>query len=150
MMYPAEIVFCLEEKSARAMLEQILARLSCQIGTRYIPFEGKQDLGKQLESKLKHYQNPHAFFVVIQDQDSGDCKKLKKDLLKKVTSSGKQSQTIVRIACRELESFYLGDLAAVSQALSIKLPNQNSQKYRDPDRLSNAKYEVAPKKWTGS
>ena len=51
---------------------------------------------------------------------------------------------MIRIACRELESFYLGDLAAVEQGLNLtglaKL--QGNQKFRDPDRLVNAAEEL--------
>ena len=41
-----ELVFLLEEASAKAMLESLLPRiLHPDIHTRLIPFEGKQDLG---------------------------------------------------------------------------------------------------------
>jgi hypothetical protein len=32
------------------------------------PFEGKQDLQKQLMRKIRAYTNQHARFIVIQDQ----------------------------------------------------------------------------------
>lgn len=43
-----------------------------------------------------------------------------------------------------MESFYLGDLAAVAQAIGpTKLcKQQNKAKYRDPDRLNNAAEEL--------
>ena len=67
-----ELVFCLEEESAKAMLEGLLPRLlpNSKFIFRYIPFEGKQDLEKNLERKLRSYQNQAAQFVVIRDQDS--------------------------------------------------------------------------------
>ena len=134
---PAEIVFLLEEKSARALLERVLDRISARISARYIVFEGKQDLQKHLEKKLKHYQNPNAIFLVMQDQDLDDCKELKQNLWEKVKQSGKAEQTSIRISCHELESFYLGDLAAVGKALNLKLPSQESQKFRNPDTINN-------------
>lgn len=41
------LVFCLEEPSARAMLEEVVPRLFPDIQCRYIVFEGKQDLHKR-------------------------------------------------------------------------------------------------------
>lgn len=51
---------------------------------------------------------------------------------------------MVRVACRELESFYLGDLAAVEQGLGLTgLKNQQQwKKFRDPDTLGNPAEEL--------
>lgn len=52
---------------------------------------------------------------------------------------------IVRIACHELESFYLGDLRAVEKAFGINnLANkQNKRKFKDPDnKVLKAKKEL--------
>ena len=47
-----ELVFLLEEASARAMLESLLPRLLApDVTFRLIPFEGKQDLEKQIAKK---------------------------------------------------------------------------------------------------
>jgi monomeric isocitrate dehydrogenase len=50
----------------------------------------------------------------------------------------------VRIACHELESFFLGDLAAVEQGLGISglSRQQNNRKYKVPDNLANAPEEL--------
>jgi hypothetical protein len=68
---------------------------------------------------------------------------IKAGLVDKCTSAG-QPSTLVRIACHELESFYLGDLAAVAEAIG---PNnlgrhQMKAKYRDPDQLTNPSQEL--------
>ncbi len=51
---------------------------------------------------------------------------------------------MIRIACHELESFYLGDLQAVEQGLKINhlARQQQNKKYRSPDRLANATEEL--------
>jgi hypothetical protein len=103
---------------------------------RYIVFEGKNDMETKLENKLRHYLNPEACFIILRDQDRSDCKKVKNGLREICEKAGKSSQEItIRIACHELESFYLADLKAVEQALEIpKLSGrQDSEKYRDPD-----------------
>lgn len=75
-----ELVFLLEEHSARAMLESLLPRiLSNDIQYRLIAFEGKQDLEKQLERRIRGYQNSLARFVILRDLDSHpDCRAVKK------------------------------------------------------------------------
>lgn len=70
-----ELVFLLEEPSAKALLETLLPRfLNNDIHFRCISFEGKQDLEKQLTRKIRAYQNNKARFIVLRDQDSNpDC-----------------------------------------------------------------------------
>jgi hypothetical protein len=142
----SELVFLLEEASAKAMLEQLVPRLvGTKISARYITFEGKQDLDKQLARRIRGYLNPEARFIVLRDLDSNtDCKKLKSSLLTKVSSTGKLPRTLVRIACQELEAFYLGDLQAVETALNIKnlAGQQAKRRFRDPDAIVNPKQEL--------
>lgn len=109
-----EIVFLLEEPSAKVMLEIILPKLlDDSIGFKCISFEGKQDLEKQLVRKIKCYQNPEARFIVLRDQDSACCHDVKSNLVRLCEQTGKLAHCKVRIACHELETFYLGDLLAV-------------------------------------
>jgi len=139
-----ELVFFLEEPSAKEMLGGILPRLvDPSLFYRYIVFEGKSDLEKNLERKLRTWNNPDARFIILRDKDSGNCELIKNNLKHKCALSGKP-ETLVRIACHELESWYLGDLAAVEKGL--KLTNlsrhQKKTKYRNPDILSNAAEEL--------
>jgi hypothetical protein len=142
-----EIVFLLEELSAKVMLESLLPRLlTASITPRFITFEGKQDLEKQLVRRIRYFNNPSARFLVLRDQDSfTDCKRLKESLLNRVQESGKLDKSLVRIACHELETFYLGDLAAVEAALSLNgLANEQQRaKFRTPDSLANPSQELA-------
>jgi len=141
-----ELVFLLEEVSAKAMLESLLPRiLHPEIRARYIPFEGKQDLERQMVKRLRGYANPHARFIVLRDQDSApDCVALKARLVGRCQQTGQTEKTLVRIACKELESFYLADLCAVEQALGLtKLARQQgSAKFRCPDQLGSPSKEL--------
>ncbi|HRQ48743.1 MAG TPA: DUF4276 family protein [Rhodocyclaceae bacterium] len=141
-----ELVFLLEEPSAKAMLESLLPRMLKE-DTRFrcIPFEGKQDLEKQLTRRIRGYQNERARFIVLRDQDSHpDCTAVKQGLLDLCEKSGKFARCLVRIACRELETFYLADLQAVEQALKIDglSRHQNSRKFRSPDGLGSPSREL--------
>lgn len=139
-----QIVFFLEEPSAKEMLQGVLPKiLPDDIRPQYVVFEGKQDLEKRLPVRLKAWQNPNACFVVIRDQDSGDCFEIKKNLVSKCTDAGKPD-ALIRIACHELESLYLGDLEAVAKSIG---PNnlgrqQTKAKFRSPDNLNNAAQEL--------
>ena len=50
---------------------------------------------------------------------------------------------MVRIVCTELESWLLGDLAAISYAYGKNFVRlRNKRKFRTPDNLANAKQEL--------
>ena len=132
-----EIVFLLEEPSAKAMLEGLLPKLLPEtVRCRYIVFEGKQDLEKQLIKRLQGYRTPHAALVVLRDKDAEDCLQIKKRLTKKCQEGGRP-ESLVRIACNELESWYLGDLLAVEVSLGVKglAKHQNYPPYDHPDKI---------------
>lgn len=141
-----ELVFLLEEPSARALLETLLPRLlDASIQVRLIPFEGKQDLEKRLVGKLRHYINAEARFIVMRDQDSApDCRLIKARLVDKCREAGRESVSVVRIACRALETFYLADLAAVEKVLRVRglQKQQAGAKFRAPDYLEAPDQEL--------
>ncbi len=139
-----ELVLFLEEQSAEALLGQLLPRLlPVDVTFRCIPFEGKQDMEKQLGKRLRAWRKPDCLFVVLRDKDSADCKAIKQNLVEICQNAGKP-KTLVRIACHELESWYLGDLRAVESALDIcgLAKKQHNKKFRNPDRLANPKQEL--------
>ena len=139
------IVFFLEEPSAKEMLQGLLPKLiPDRITPRYVIFEGKQDLDKQIIRRLRQWRTSNTCFFILRDQDSGDCKRIKQSLLDKCKAAHRTG-AIVRIACHELESFYLGDLRAVDSGLDSRDLSrlQNSRKYRYPDRLANPSEELS-------
>lgn len=145
MMRPMKrLIFLLEEPSAEEMLKGILPKvLPSDIHPEFKIFEGKQDLEKGLPRTLKAWRIPHCAFVVIRDQDSGGCQVVKQKLID-LCQQGKRDGVLVRLACRELESFYLGDLSAVERGLKLNglAGKQGNRKYRDPDRLGNPSQEL--------
>ncbi len=140
----SELVFLLEEESAKVMLEGLLPRLLPEdLTVRFIVFEGKQDLEKQLVRRLQGYCVPDARFVILRDQDAADCHAVKNGLLDKCKQTNR-NHILVRIACCELENWYLADLAAVEQGLQLNglAAKQDRSKYRTPDTLANATQEL--------
>lgn len=131
------LVFLLEEPSAKDLLEGLLPRLIPEALTvYYLVFEGKQDLENQLVRKMRGWQRSDSAFVVLRDQDAGDCRVVRERLVTLVTESACE-QTLVRVACRELESWVVGDWQAVAQAFEKPNLSAHSTKalYRDPDKL---------------
>lgn len=136
------LVAFLEEPSAAALLKVLLPPLlpsDCRL--KCITFEGKQDLERNLERRLRSWLTPGTRFLVMRDRDSEDCRIVKNRLVEICRRAGRP-HTVVRIACGELESFYLGDLKAVASAFGSRTPSGNSAKFRDPDHLNNAADEL--------
>ena len=139
-----QLVFFLEERSAKEMLKGLLPKLLPEgFEVQYLVFEGKQDLEKRLPRRLRAWQRPDALFIVLRDKDSADCVEVKQRLTQICESAGR-SDTLVRIACHELESWYLGDLAAVATAIGPDsiVRQQMGCRFRDPDRLANPFQEL--------
>ncbi len=139
-----QLVFMLEEPSAKIVLESLLPRiLPSDVSFICIPHEGKQDLEKSLPVKLKNWNVPNSWFVVIRDKDQGDCIEIK-GRLRNLCEDCHRPETLIRIAVHELESWFLGDLAAVSVAFDKPglAGRQNSKKFRNPDALANAQEEL--------
>lgn len=136
------LVCLLEEESARALLATLVPRLfpRSDLAIHFQVFHGKQDLEKNLERRIRLWLMPDTVFLVMRDQDAGDCKRIKNQLLSIIQKTGKASHCLVRIACHELESFYLGDLPAVSEAFCLPslIKMKNKSKFREPDKLANA------------
>jgi hypothetical protein len=106
-------------------------------------FDGKQDLERQLVRRIRAFCDPDAAFVVLRDQGAAECKAVRGRLAALVAEAGR-GPTLIRVACRELESWILGDWPAVAQAFGDpKLAAQaNKALYRDPDSLAHPVQEL--------
>ena len=82
-------------------------------------------------------------FLELQKKDHSDCKTLKQALDDKVTEAGR-ADSMIRIACHELETFGLGDLNAVELGLEIRndAKLQDKRKYPIPDACANTAVEL--------
>lgn len=130
------LVFLLEEYSMKVLLEALLPRFFPDLQFLCVPHEGKQDLEKSVPRKLRAWNEPGVRFVVVRDNDGADCRALKSSLVA-LCAQGRREDTLVRIACQELEAWYLGDADALAEgfrdeklrALAAK------ERYRDPDAV---------------
>ncbi len=136
------LVILTEEPSMKVFLETLIRRIYPNLQMTIKAFRGKQDLEKGVARFLRHWQAPDSRFIVVHDQDSWDCLKLKRWLT--MICDEARVGVAVRIACHELESWYWGDLSAVGLAFNKKdLQRLASRRnYREPDRIVSPKNEL--------
>ena len=135
------IVFLLEEKSMEVFLESLLNRWFPTMNFICISHDGKNDLWKSIPIKLRSWKEPGVRFVVVQDNDGGDCIELKQKLLDRCRKSGRED-SIVRIACQELEAWYLGDVDALVDAYGSLRSKLSAATRRAPDDVPSPSREV--------
>ena len=146
---PINLVFMLEEESAKHLLKELLPRILSgfeqRVTCRLIPHQGKGDLQKSIPIKLKAWLAPNTFFIILHDQDSHDCKELKQKLQQLCAQRAKH-EPLIRIICQELVAWYFGDLDAVEKAFPSFRANKykNKRKFRNPDAINKPSNEL---KW---
>jgi hypothetical protein len=135
-----------EERSMEFFLRALLPRIlpsgfELDVNCFIRPHEGKSDLKRSLSKKVKafpHFSQP-VKLLIIHDQDSNECKVLKASLISEC-SNIKSGDFLVRIACKELENWYLGDFGSIETVYpDIRISGLTRKaKFRNPDRLNGS------------
>ncbi len=129
-----------EETSAKNVFEVLLPKILPEsIFFRIYPHQGKQDLEHALKTSLPSISRiPGAKILITRDQDSSDCKEVKAEILELVGENCR-CDFLIRIVCKELESWFLGDLEAVKYAYPRFKPEQyvNDALFRNVDKIAN-------------
>jgi hypothetical protein len=90
------IAVFLGDPSAKVMLEGFInAHFNydpAEFDFRYCVHEGKQDLDKHLKNRIKYWKTPETVFVVMRDQDSGDCLAIKRKLKAECEAAGRPTR----------------------------------------------------------
>lgn len=130
------LVFLLEERSMKTFLEEYLPRAIPGVQFLCVPHEGKQDLQKSIPRKLRAWKEPGVRFVVVRDNDGAPCEKIKKTLKALCKRAGRED-SLVRLACQELEAWYLGDCDALARAFEDDslVGLAGKAKYANPDSV---------------
>ena len=120
----------------KILLDGLLPRLLPSLHFLCVPHEGKQDLEKSVPRKLRAWREPGVRFVVIRDNDGGDCRALK-GRLETLCHESEREDVLVRIACQELEAWYLGEPDALADAFGDESLRDIGQKapFRDADAV---------------
>ena len=127
----------------QVLLEGVLPRLFPGLNFQCLPHNGKSDLDRNITKLLRTWREPDARFVIVRDNDNGDCYALK-ERLRQLCQQGGRDDTLIRIVCQELEAWYLGNLCAMADAFGDESLRRigNRAKYRKPDALQKPSDDV--------
>ena len=123
-----------EESSAGIVFNSLLPAILPESVTFSIySHQGKEDLKKALTTTVPSLSKiPGARILITQDQDNDDCTLVKKELSNLLNNTC-HSPYLIRVICRELESWFLGDLSA----LEAIFPRVRPEKYRGTQKFRN-------------
>jgi len=129
-----------EESSFKEFAHRLFSGWMPDADVRIYPHQGKQDLERALRTTLPAIsKKPGARILVTRDQDSDDCHRLKEELQALIVGQCSCAYKI-RIVCRELECWMLGDLDAIAKAYPRFKPEQFQHKadFRKVDSIVDA------------
>lgn len=151
------VEFLVEEPSAEAALQNLAPKiLGENVSFAIHPHQGKPDLLHKLPGRLRGYKNwlPDDWRIVILiDKDGEECKELKRKLeqegskaglvTRSAARAGTKFQVLSRLAIEELESWFLGDIEALTATYPRVSPHlRQKAKYRDPDAIKGGTWEA--------
>ena len=129
-----------EEPSAKNVFEILLPKLLPEnTSFRIYPHQGKQDLEKALKHTVPSISKvPGSKILITRDQDSSNCIDVKKSM-DAILALNCSCEYYIRIVCKELEAWFLGDLNAVRSAYPRFKPEQHQEKadFRNVDMITN-------------
>jgi hypothetical protein len=151
-----KLIVFVEEYSMEAALELLLPKLLNDVCFQIIRFQSKDDMLKQLPSRLKGYKKwiPENWAIlVLLDRDDDDCRDLKTKLenhctaagllTKSKAKAGQKFKVTNRIVIEELEAWFFGDWHAVRTAYpKVSTSIANKSAYRDPDAIKGGTWEA--------
>ena len=107
-----------------------------------ISHEGKSDLDRSIRIKLRAWRVPNDRFVIVRDNDNVDCDDLKVRL-RQICEHNGRPDTLIRLVCQELESWYIGDLAALALAFDPQLDTPAlRRRFAEPDKCRKPAKEL--------
>lgn len=145
-------VYC-EEPSAQLAVRSLLGRVleETEASFEVYSFNGKSDLLAKLPQRLDGYSrwlpDDHKILILV-DRDRQECLELKAHLAATIRQANlelhsarrrRSGQVLPRIVVEELESWFLGDGAAIRAAYPKVSPHFGKKaKFRQPDEIDGA------------
>ena len=115
------LVFLVEGEADEAFLRAFLPLAGVPEDHFHIyPQGGKPALVSNFYRLLREWRGPAVRFVILVDQDIDDCKQLKREIkaVARKECAKQFKDLLVRIACREAESWYFGRYCRPARGLS--------------------------------
>lgn len=140
----SRVIFLVEEYSMKTLLDGLLPRFFPELSFQCVPHDGKSDLEKSIPRKLRGWREPGVRFVIVRDNDRGDCKALK-ERLQGLCSVRRRMHCLIRVACQELEAWYLGEPDALAEAFKKESLREigSRARFRRPDAIAFPAEELA-------
>ncbi|MDM8548943.1 DUF4276 family protein [Desulfobacterales bacterium HSG2] len=133
------IYFMLEERSMQRALENLLPIIIPGESYEIRSHNGKEDLQLAIRKVVPTLsRQPGVAIVILHDQNSHNCFELKNKLKKLSERAG--CEVLIRIVCRELEAWFLGDMAATERAY----PRFRAAKFQNKKRFRNIDGIIKP------
>jgi hypothetical protein len=135
-----DIVVFVEEPSAYEIARAVVRKLGLLDRVTILKHRGAGDLERSFAGKIANDPHPSSKFLILRDADNRDCNALKRELWERI-ARGKRGRSVIRIACQELESWYLAQPAALAAAgaLASEIPKRrlsgNVDAIADPKRI---------------
>ncbi len=134
-----------EEPSIKYVLEKIIYKMNfVEDEFRIHSHQGKNDLITALNKTVPSISRiPDSKILITIDQDKNDCISLKNEI-QQIIEPSCACDFKIRIICKELEAWYLGDMNAIENAYPrFKAENyKNKSKYRNVDKIVSPNLEV--------
>jgi len=131
-----------EELSAKKCFENIRTNFFPSHNFEIHPHSSREELKKRLPKVIPSLSKTNDVRILITiDQDKNNCKKLKTEL-EKIVQEKCLCPYKIRIVCKELESWFFGDLEAVTKAY----PRFNSTLHRNKTKMKNVDEIEQPNK----
>ena len=139
-----QLVFIVEGESEAEFLRAFLPCAGVPADRLNIfPHDGKPGLIANFHRLLRNWDDPDVRFVVLVDRDSRDCHELKREILDLARENcpAQAGRLLVRVACRELEAWHIGNVDALREAYPDAKPRawKKIERRRDPDSAAAAK-----------
>ncbi len=128
----------------QVFLEIFLRRLYPDLQFLCVPHNGKSHLDRSIVRTLRDWRTPGDRFVIVRDNDNGDCHALK-ERLRRLCRNGRREDTLIRIVCQELEAWYLGAPDAMAYAFGDEGVRNigNRAVFRNPDARPKPSEDLA-------
>ncbi|MCX8509282.1 MAG: DUF4276 family protein [Rhodobacteraceae bacterium] len=127
----------------KVTLEALLPKLMIDLSmVTIIASQGKSDLERSIPRKLRGWRDPDARFLVLRDNDRGDCRERKRRLNELASSAGNPAPLKIRIVCQELEAWFLADTLALVSAGYLAPGKSPAFSRQNPDEISHPVHEM--------
>jgi len=132
------LVIFVEEESMKVTLDLLIATLGLDASRiQILPHQGVQDLERSVRNKLPNWNAPNTLFLILRDNDNGNCTDRKANLMQIARNAGKSANTTIRIVCQELEAWFLGDPVALEKAGYLDQGLRPQSVRGNPDNINN-------------